>query len=342
MSRKEIEIVEGFEKQRIFIVGDLMLDRYVRGSVGRISPEAPVPVVRVGGESAVPGGAANVALNIRSLGGEAAVGGFVGADASGDELIALMEERGIGTKAVVRTEKRCTTVKTRIVAERQQVARVDHEEAELPSGDMEKALAGSAVNELANASGVILEDYGKGAVCRNVVNGVLGSAREKGIRTALDPKDNHELEIPAIDLATPNYREACLAAGLRERGLSMEEADSDEGPASHPVLREAGERLLEKWHAEILVITLGKHGMYLVRPGGKASVVPANAREVFDVCGAGDTVVAACLLALSAGAEPDTAVGIANTAAGIVVGKLGTATCSREELVKALGEGEES
>lgn len=315
--------------KRILVVGDLMLDRYILGNVSRISPEAPVPVVHVDDERAVPGGASNVALNIASLGATGSVAGMAGMDAAGDELLTALNQRGILTTAVLRESRHRTTVKTRIIAERQQVVRVDWEDAYDYSGDSFDRFRDLLATEIAASDGVILEDYGKGVLQPAVAQAVVALAGGRGIPVGLDPKDNHELGVKGITLATPNRKEAFLAAGLPE-------ARPVDPPLSDVRLLKVGDRLMDQLQPAMLLITLGAQGMLMMAANEVPVHVPTRAREVFDVSGAGDTVIATCLLALAAGATHVEAAELANYAAGIVVGKLGTATCTPDELLKAL------
>lgn len=318
--------LDSMRGRRILVVGDLMLDRYVFGSVSRISPEAPVPVVLVQREEAKPGGAANVARNIRALGGEASLAGVVGDDAAGRDLRRILEEGGIGTRAVVSLAGIRTTVKTRVVADRQQVVRVDREDSQERVAMAAGGSLSAIEREMAEADGVIVEDYGKGLLTQAVVDTVMAKAKARGIPVGLDPKDTRSLTIKGIALATPNYKEACFAAGLDETPLAGD-------LTKHANLMEVGRRLQDLWETETLAITLGAHGMYCLPRGAKATVIPTRAREVFDVTGAGDTVIAAALLAMSSGTPALDAAGLANYAAGVVVGKLGAATCTPGELL---------
>ena len=210
------QLLERIRGKRILVVGDLMADRYVRGSVHRISPEAPVPVIHVTEEDMRPGGAANVALNIQGLGGQAIVAGVTGCDTDGDELRQALEARRIATDGIVAREEITTTVKTRLIADRQQVARVDREgPAELTCGAT-AALIERTTSLLPGVDGVIIEDYGKGAIGQELVDALLTAADARGLPVGLDPKDNHSLRFSHLTLATPNFREACLAVGLPE------------------------------------------------------------------------------------------------------------------------------
>ncbi|MBL7076459.1 MAG: hypothetical protein ISS31_03210 [Kiritimatiellae bacterium] len=323
------EILNNAKSKRLMVVGDLMLDRYVSGAVSRISPEAPVPVVHVMNDTMVPGGAANVALNIQSMGGQAGMAGLVGDDADGEALRSLLSEQGIDTSGILSCEGLRTTVKTRVVAERQQVVRFDQEGAPDAVADHVGLLQDKLESLLDGVDGVIVEDYGKGVIEDDLVQRIMELAREKGVPVGYDPKDDHPVAISGLTIATPNFKEACGAAGE-----SVHEPLVD--PAIDPRLERAAAVLLEKWSPELLAITLGPHGMYLCRPGAGAVLLPTRAREVFDVSGAGDTVIAASLLALAAGADHVEAANLANYAAGVVCAKIGTAPCSRDELMEAI------
>ncbi len=324
-------ILAGFERIRVLVIGDLMLDRYLFGSVNRISPEAPVPVVHVTREASRPGGASNVALNIVALGGRSAVAGGIGADAAGRELVQTLSEAGVCMDGVVEDAAVQTTVKTRVVADRQQVVRVDHEVPPLRFAGCAEAICTRLPALVAAADAVIIEDYGKGIIGRRVVEAALAAAQAAGRPVGFDPKDNHDLSLPWLTLATPNYREACLAAGLPETPL-------DGDPAQSATLREIGTLLTARWGTAFLLITLGAQGMYLQPRGGVAKVLPTVAREVFDVSGAGDTVIATAMTAMAAGASFEEAADLANHAAGVVVGKLGTAVCTPAELLASFEE----
>jgi D-beta-D-heptose 7-phosphate kinase/D-beta-D-heptose 1-phosphate adenosyltransferase len=224
-----------------------------------------------------------------------------------------------------------TTVKTRVLAERQQVVRVDRENSsEIPDGAIGE-LCSRAAELAGEVDGVIVEDYGKGAVCQPVVEQVLASARERGIPVGFDPKEDHPLEISGVTLATPNYREACAAAGLPYRPLGGDAEDDS-------CLGETAAVLVERWKPDLLCITLGPRGMYVRHGNGGPVMIPTRAREVFDVSGAGDTVIAVALLSLSCGATHEEAASLANYAAGVVVGKVGTAPCTPGELLQSVGQ----
>lgn len=323
-------IIDRFRTQKILVIGDLMLDRYIWGSVSRISPEAPVPVVEVKDEHAQPGGAANVAMNIQAMGGQAVVCGRIGSDAAGEELTALLKAHGIATDGIWTVDRSRTTVKTRVIAERQQVVRVDRESPR--DGDETGAKAIERLSALvAGVDGIIVEDYGKGVVTQSVVDGLMRVAPPVSCVLGYDPKEGHSLQFERLTLATPNLHEACSAAGM-----SMGAQGEASGGARTDSLGRLADALWPKWKADLLLITLGAEGMYLAPRKGTAHMIPTRAREVFDVSGAGDTVIAAATMALAAGASYEAAAELANQAAGLVVGKLGTACCSAEELVQSL------
>lgn len=327
IARQKAEgLVGTFSRQRILVVGDLMLDRYIVGAVHRISPEAPVPVVHVQQERAVPGGSANVAWNIVSLGGHASVAGMLGRDAAGRELSSLLQQRGVTVGGALENVDHPTTVKTRIIADRQQIVRVDWEQRFEYRPERMASFCAHLESEVGGATGVILADYGKGVLTQQVVDSVLAAARRRNIPVSLDPK-NFDLHLDGITFATPNRKEAFGAAQVAETKPAPQ-------PLEDAALLRVGQILLEKWKPGQLMITLGGQGMLLLAPGRPPRHVPTRAREVFDVSGAGDTVIAACTLAMAAGASFEEAAELANWAAGVVVGKLGTATCSPEELLQ--------
>jgi rfaE bifunctional protein kinase chain/domain len=323
------ELVSRFAGQKILVLGDLMLDRFIRGSAERISPEAPVPVVLVSQDADMPGGAANVAMNVRSLGGKAVVAGIVGYDKPGDDLIRVLDQEGISTQGVLRVRGVTTTEKTRILADRQQVVRVDREHMSKFDAGTLAAFSERIERAMKGCTGAVIEDYGKGVVRQPAVDSVLRAARRSRVPVGYDPKDDKGIRVRGISMATPNCKEAHVCAGLPARSHVSE-------PLKDKVLREAAKRLMDKWRPQSLVVTLGSQGMYLVTPGERPLQIPTRAREVFDVSGAGDTVIATCLLALAAGASPIEAAILGNYAAGVVVGKLGTATCSPKELLDNL------
>lgn len=320
------ELLGNASKKRILVVGDLMMDRFVYGSVSRISPEAPVPVVHVSNEKSMPGGACNVASNLLALGGNAAMAGIIGRDPVGEDLKKQLTDSGVTLNAIVEHATLPTCVKTRIVAERQQVVRVDREEY-LTISEAEMAHFCTHIEaEIAEADGVIIEDYGKGSVQQAVVDTVLAAAEKSGIPVGYDPKDDHILKMEGVSVVTPNRKEAFGSAGVTEGRPA-------ENPLEDSALLEVGKILDEKWKARHTLITLGPHGMLLLNQGEAPQHIPTRAREVFDVSGAGDTVIASYVLALACGATYLEAAELSNFAAGVVVGKLGTATCTQKELI---------
>ena len=323
------KILGRFPRQRILVVGDLMLDRYIYGGVSRISPEAPVPIVQVTHEKRMPGGASNVAWNIQSLGGRAAVCGVIGKDANGNELKDILRRGGVCAAGAMEVEGIRTIVKTRVIAERQQVVRVDWEDDFDLAGGTADDFCRRLVSEVKKSTGVVIEDYGKGVIRQSVVDTALKTAKASGIPVGLDPKENHELGLSGITVATPNRKEAFMIAGIRESPALL-------NPLEDKMLLKVADILMKKWSPALLLITLGPLGILLVTKNASPKHVPTRAREVFDVSGAGDTVIAACVLALAAGASPFEAAELANYAAGVVVGKLGTATCTQQELLRYL------
>lgn len=329
------ELLDGIRGRRLLVIGDLMLDRYIYGDVDRISPEAPVPVVKVEKEVEAPGGSSNVALNVHSLKAKAEVCGLCGRSAPGEALVQQLREQGIGTDGLVIDDRIVTTVKTRIIAARQQVVRVDHENPRAVVDECLPPLIDNIAKAARKADGLIIEDYGKGAVQQAVVDAALSAARSRGLPIGFDPKDNHTLNVHGITFATPNRREAFLAAGMRDEHPEMP-------PLDNPALLELGRTLLKQWGTDFMLITLGPQGMLLVQDGVDERHVPTRAQEVFDVSGAGDTVIAVCTAALAAGASPYEAAELANEAAGVVVGKLGTAVCTAEEILNSIQRGRSS
>ena len=325
--KRAAQLLKKFPRRRVLVVGDLMLDRYVYGSVTRISPEAPVPVVKVVRETSMPGGASNVACNVRALGGKAAVAGLLGKDAAGVELRWLLADAQVDVECAMMFAGAGTIVKERIIAERQQVVRVDFDRTTDWSPRQSEKFRALLAVELGRADGVVIEDYGKGAVTQEVVDLVLETAAKRGVPVGLDPKEGHDLDLKGITVATPNRKEAFGIAGLVDPGAK-------ENPLADKALAKAGEILMQKWGAQNLAITLGPQGMYLLTRGKAPRHAPTRAREVFDVSGAGDTVIAAGVTALAAGADFLEAMELANVAAGVVVGKLGTASCTPEEVLQ--------
>jgi D-beta-D-heptose 7-phosphate kinase/D-beta-D-heptose 1-phosphate adenosyltransferase len=306
-------------KLRVLVIGDVMLDHYIWGDATRISPEAPVPVVEIARDTWTAGGAANVALNLASLGAQCTVAGFIGDDEAGTRLTGLLHEKGIATITTPGTG--ATIVKTRVLVQNQQLCRLDRESPQAHyalSSAQARALLTDAVNSV---DAVIFSDYAKGILSDALVAGVTRIARAGKKLVALDPKPKHPLVFRDLDLITPNKREALQMAGL-------EPVPHQPFPAA-----EVCARLHRRYRTRNLVITLGEEGMLLSAKGKIRKTIPTAAREVFDVSGAGDTALAGLVLALAAGASLEQAAHFSNAASGVVVGKLGTATVTPEELL---------
>ncbi|MEO7272196.1 MAG: D-glycero-beta-D-manno-heptose-7-phosphate kinase [Vicinamibacterales bacterium] len=302
----------------ILVVGDVMLDHFVYGRVTRISPEAPVPVVQFERDEFRLGGAANVAANIVALGGRAAAIGIVGADAEGTRLVEELQRLTVDASGIVPDPARCTTRKLRVVTTRnQQVARVDYESDAEITGALEAAIAARIVAQIATADAVLISDYLKGVVSRAVARTCIDAATRRGIPVLVDPKVPHIDYYTGATVVTPNHHEAEAVTHMRIR-------TSDEA-------REGALRVRERTGCQSVLITRGEHGMWLLAPEGEAELA-AEAREVSDVTGAGDTVIAALALGLAAGAPLADAARLANRAAGVVVAKFGPATVSALEL----------
>ncbi len=316
------QILDHASRQRVLVIGDLMLDEFVWGTVGRISPEAPVPVVEVSGESFYPGGAANVARNLREFTNHVSVSGMIGRDRCGDLLLDLLAKENVNTEACAISRDFSTIVKTRIIARQQQVVRVDREKIISPKPPEIAAVVASVKKKLREIDAIIFEDYAKGFLAEDLVAQVVPAARTKNKIVAVDPNPKHDLSWRGVSVVKPNRTEAFHAAGILD--------DSDDG-----ALEEVGRRLLKKWETELLLITLGDQGMMLFQRNKKPHRVPTRAQQVFDVSGAGDTAIALFTLALTAGATPLEATDIANHASAVVVGKLGTATVTRAELLQS-------
>jgi D-beta-D-heptose 7-phosphate kinase/D-beta-D-heptose 1-phosphate adenosyltransferase len=317
-------ILQAIQGKRILVIGDAMLDNYVWGDASRISPEAPVPVVKVSHETFTAGGAANVALNIAALGGSATLFGWIGDDPSGRRLVEVVRNGGVRVLEGAVSSRHETIVKTRIVCRRQQLCRMDRE-----AGPEHFALAPAEIRQrlapaLREADAVILSDYGKGLVTTESIRAIQAAA-SAGMFIALDPKPRAGIAYSGLSVMTPNRAEALRLADL----------DDDAGafPAEAVFAR-----IRDKFHPEHLVVTMGADGMLIGENGRPVEQIPTVAREVFDVSGAGDTVIAALTLAAAAGVSLGDAAKFANTAAGFVVGKIGTATATPEDIRRYAAE----
>ncbi len=318
------EIVDRFTGTRILIAGDVMLDQFLIGRVNRISPEAPVPVVEFDHEESRVGGAANVAHNVRALGGAVELVGLVGADTAGERLLEELRSHELGASGLVADPSRRTTTKQRVVTSRnQQVARIDYETDDEASGEVEAELIGRMAQLAANAHVLVASDYLKGAITRGLMAAMVSRGRTTSVPVLVDPKIPHIDYYRGATLVTPNHHEAEVATHMRIR------TDGDAARAGRVFQERAG--------CDGVLITRGEQGMCLMQ-GAIEAHFPAVAREVADVTGAGDTVIATLALALAAGATTAEAAFIANHAAGVVVGKFGPATLTTEELLAALDE----
>ena len=315
---------------RVLVVGDLMLDQFVWGQVRRISPEAPVPVVEYQRESFMPGGAANVARNLTSLAVPTELFGLVGRDDAADRLKRLLLANQVGCRGLLADAARPTSLKTRIIAHQQQIVRLDREDTTPIAGPALRRLQRALAARLPGADAVIVGDYGKGIVAQELLDGLKASCRKHGIWLSVDPKPVHKLDLTGLSLITPNRKEAFELADLPDH------APRHEPPWQDPQLLRVADLLLARLKPALLLITLGDQGMLLCRTGKPPFHIPTVAREVFDVSGAGDTVIASFTLAVAAGASPIEAAVLSNHAAGVVVGKLGTATLTPDELLASL------
>ncbi|MEE8217485.1 MAG: D-glycero-beta-D-manno-heptose-7-phosphate kinase [Vicinamibacteria bacterium] len=318
-------LLKAMRGRRVLVLGDVMLDEFIWGRVARISPEAPVPVVEVTGQSFHLGGAGNVAANVRSLGGEPALLGVIGEDEAGRRIEEALTKTGIVSRLEVAGSGRPTTVKTRIVAHNQQVVRTDREDASDVPGDTEAAILEALRRELPSSEALVISDYEKGTVTASLLRKTLPLARRQRVPVFVDPKPRHFRRYRGVALVTPNQVETEQATGL-----PLPDDDA---------LVAAGRRILSQLGCRAVLVTRGERGMSLLERGCRPVHVPASAREVFDVTGAGDSVIATMTLAVVAGATLPEAAVLANGAAGVVVGKVGTAQATPDEVLAALRAG---
>jgi D-beta-D-heptose 7-phosphate kinase/D-beta-D-heptose 1-phosphate adenosyltransferase len=311
--------------RRVVVLGDVMLDEFLWGTVARISPEAPVPVVEVTRQSYHLGGAGNVAANVCSLGGTAVLAGIVGSDAAAERVRESLGEAGVQAALVASDSGRPTTIKTRIIAQNQQVVRADRERSDEITAALEDGLVGRLRAALPSCGALIVSDYQKGVVTQRLMRTVVSLARRQGIPVLVDPKVRHFPLYRGVSLITPNQLETEQATGIRIR--------------SEDDLLAAGARILRKLRCGAALVTRGELGMSLFQEGRGPLHIPTAAREVFDVTGAGDTVIATVALGLCGGARLHEAAILANYAAGVVVGKLGTATATPDEVIAAVEAG---
>jgi D-beta-D-heptose 7-phosphate kinase/D-beta-D-heptose 1-phosphate adenosyltransferase len=314
------EIEQTWESKRLLVVGDVMLDKYIWGEVGRISPEAPVPVVRATHQCERPGGAANVAMNLALLGAQTTVVGFTGGDENERLLAAGLRLNGIASKFVV-SSGFPTVTKLRILGGRQQMLRLDSERSgERPQRDYEDLIK-AALEQMDGCDALVLSDYAKGVMTPEVCHELIQAARSRGIPVLVDPKNPDFSRYRGATTICPNFGELSEAAGMNGRDLDT--------------VLQAAEKMLPALEIDFLTATLSEKGIALVRPGNRF-MAPAVARQVFDVSGAGDTVIAVLALCMASGLNPESAIQLANTAAGIVVGKVGTVPVEKHELLAAL------
>lgn len=314
--------IEKFSRVRVLCVGDVMLDRFVHGAVDRVSPESPVPVLRVTGTQDIVGGAANVGRNVAALDGQCTLVGVVGADAAGARIASLLQDDARLQHRLVTDAARCTTEKTRFVAQGQHLLRADHEILQPVAATIEAAVIDAVRRELPAHDVLVLSDYAKGVLTDTVIATVVALAKAQGKPVVVDPKSADLARYQGATIITPNRKETLAATGIDP----VEDADAEQ--AALAALRLAG--------AESILVTRAERGMSLLERNGSALHIPAQARDVFDVVGAGDTVVATLALALGGGFTAADAAALANTAAGIVVSKPGTATLTQSELMEAL------
>lgn len=316
------ELFTSMAEKRIAVVGDLMLDRYFWGSVNRISPEAPVPVVDLEEEQARLGGAANVAQNIKSLGGEPILVGAIGADNSGTQLFQLIRDLKFSTEGVVIDPSRPTTVKTRVIAHNQHVVRIDRESRAEISYTIQNKIAEFLSHSIHSIDGIILEDYNKGVMAKGFIKQLITLANADQKIITVDPKFNNFFEYKNVTVFKPNRKEVEEVMGIRMK--------------NEKEINEVGKRLLEQLSSKNVLLTLGEHGIALFESDGTISHVPTTAKNVADVSGAGDTVISTLTMALTGGATVKEAATLANFAGGIVCGYVGIVPINREELLTTI------
>ncbi len=331
------EIIHRLNQARVLVIGDLILDEYVWGNVERISPEAPVPVVWANRRTHVPGGAANVANNIRSFGAKVCLAGVIGRDANASILLKELKKKKIDTGGIFREESRYTTVKTRIIAGHQQVVRVDWEHTEPLAQVPTRRIFNFIKENIDSFDAIIIEDYGKGVINAQLLESLILLAQAHKKIVTVDPKEDHFQYYRQVTSITPNRKELENAV----RNLKIKDRKNKLKLESDKLFTDkdidaAGNQIMEYLGIESLLVTMGEHGMKLFQKGEGITHIPTVAQEVFDVSGAGDTVIATFTLGLCAGATKLEAAYIANYAAGIVVGKVGTATTTQEELLQRL------
>ena len=316
------KILDKFSKLKILVIGDLILDEFLWGDVSRISPEAPVPVVWVRSESFMPGGAANVANNINAIGATVYLAGVIGNDERGRILKEQLKEKGMKTEGLFSDDTRPTTLKTRVIAHHQQVVRIDKEEMNELKRSLIDKIIGYTKQIIDEIDGIIIEDYGKGVITPRLLREVLKVAKAHKKIVTVDPKEEHFSYYKGVTSITPNHLEASKFTGIKFK--------------DDRTLLRIGKALMVKLGCESVLITLGENGMQLFEKGDKITYIPTVAQDVFDVSGAGDTVIGIFTLALASGAKKIAAARLANIAAGIVVGKVGIGVVTQEEILSGI------
>jgi len=312
------KLLTAMKGKKVLVVGDLMIDQYIWGDVSRVSPEAPVPVVGVKQETLRLGGAANVVNNVISLGGAVEICGIAGDDQMGRWLVREFDKKGVGARGVMLDSERPTTIKTRIIAHNQQVVRFDKEETSPVTREMEDIILGMVTSLLPECGAMVISDYAKGVITPTLLKQVVSEANDAGVPVAVDPKSNHFAMYRGVTVLTPNLLEAAAGAGMVIGSISD--------------LEEAGQRVISNIDCPYLIITRGDQGMTLFTRGQKPQHIPAVSREIYDVTGAGDTVVATLALALAAGLSMADSAKLSNVAAGVVVGEVGTVPITSEQM----------
>ncbi len=331
------KIINKFNRARILVLGDVILDEYIVGSVDRISPEAPVPVVWANKHTFIPGGAANVANNIRSLDGGICLVGVIGKDKNANILLSELRKRKISTDGIFADPRRHTTVKTRIVAGHQQVVRVDWEHTDSLPQKLNQRIIKFIKTNIDNFDAIIIEDYGKGVINMQLLQDLIAISHSHKKIITVDPKEEHFQYYRGVTSITPNCKELENAIrNLQIKDTANKFRFNTDKLFTDKEVELAGVEILKYLDLQSLLVTLGEQGMRWFEKNGRITHIPTVAQEVFDVSGAGDTVIATFTLALSCGASLLEAAHIANFAAGIVVGKLGTAVTTRKELLERI------
>lgn len=326
-SQRILELTRRFARQRIVVIGDVMLDHYISGDVRRISPEAPVPIVEFKAEDYLPGGAANVARNLATLGARVELFGVVGADANAAVLRGTLRADRIKSSGLTTQVDRPTTVKTRVLASHQQILRVDRESRQALSATSKSRMLEALRRSVRGAAAIIVADYAKGVIDQETIDTILAMGRKLRVPVCVDPKPLRILRMKGCALLTPNRKETFELAGMHDEAVGSK-------PLAHRGLRQAMQRIRKHYAPRILLVTLGEAGMVVLEGNKPPRHLPTAARAVYDVSGAGDTVIAAFVLAWTAGVEAVEAATLSNLAAGVVVGKLGAAAVTPRELAE--------